>query len=121
MQIIEAAEVPRRPVLPNRGRDVAVALLTASLLAIGLAFGTEYLDSRIKNPDDVKTHLRLPFLGLVPAVSERHAAGTGLLLSRNVPAAFSEAMRAVRTAVIFSSAAEGAAEPHGDQHRAERG
>lgn len=108
VQIIEAAEVPRRPVLPNRSRDLAVALLTASLLAIGLAFGTEYLDSRIKNPDDVKTHLRLPFLGLVPAVSDRHAKGAGLLISRGVPPAFSEAMRAVRTAVIFSSAADGA-------------
>jgi capsular exopolysaccharide synthesis family protein len=108
VQIIEAAEVPRRPVLPNRSRDLALALLTASLLAVGLAFGTEYLDSRIKNPDDIKAHLRLPFLGLVPAVSGKHSAGTSLLLSRGAPAPFGEAMRAVRTAVIFSSAAEGA-------------
>ncbi len=107
-QIVAAAEVPRRPILPERGRDLAVALLAAVLIAIGLAFGTEYLDSRIKNPDDIKTHLRLPFLGLVPAVSARHSRGSGLLLNRGVPPAFGEALRSVRTAVIFSSASEGA-------------
>jgi capsular exopolysaccharide synthesis family protein len=108
VQVLEAATVPRRPVRPSRAGDLGLALLWAALLAVGLAFGTEFLDSRIKNPDDIKTHLRLPFLGLVPAVSSRHTRGGGLLLNRAVPPRFGEALRAVRTAVIFSSAAEGA-------------
>jgi capsular exopolysaccharide synthesis family protein len=108
VQVLEAATVPRRPVHPSRAGDLGLALLWAALLAVGLAFGTEFLDSRIKNPDDIKTHLRLPFLGLVPAVSSRHTRGGGLLLNRAVPPRFGEALRAVRTAVIFSSAAEGA-------------
>jgi capsular exopolysaccharide synthesis family protein len=108
VQVLEAATVPRKPVHPSRSRDLGLALLWASLLAVGLAFGTEFLDSRIKNPDDVKTQLRLPFLGMVPAVSSRHTRGGGLLLNRAVPPRFGEALRAVRTAVIFSSATEGA-------------
>jgi capsular exopolysaccharide synthesis family protein len=108
VQVLEAASVPRKPTRAARGSDLGLALLWAALLAVGLAFGTEFLDSRIKNPDDVKTHLRMPFLGLVPAVSARHARGGGLLLNRAVPPRFGEALRAVRTAVIFSSASEGA-------------
>jgi capsular exopolysaccharide synthesis family protein len=108
VQVLEAATVPRKPILPSRSRDLAAALLWAAFLAVGLAFGTEFLDSRIKNPDDVKMHLRLPFLGLVPAVSSRHTRGGGLLLNRAVPPRFGEALRAVRTAVIFSTASEGA-------------
>jgi capsular exopolysaccharide synthesis family protein len=82
-------------------------LLTGFLLAIGLAFGLEYIDSRIKSPDDIKAHLALPFLGLVPAVPPKHIKGPSPLLDRGVPASFSESMRGLRTAVIFSSAAEG--------------
>jgi capsular exopolysaccharide synthesis family protein len=107
VQIVEAAEVPRRPVLPNRSRDLGIAFVLACLIGVGLAFGTEYLDSRLKNPDDIKTHLKLPFLGLVPAVSARHAKPGSLLLDKGVPPAFGEALRAVRTGVIFSTATEG--------------
>jgi capsular polysaccharide biosynthesis protein len=40
-------------------------------LAIGLAFFFEYLDSRIKSPDEVKQHLGLPFLGMLPALFDK--------------------------------------------------
>ena len=106
IQVLEAATVPRKALNPSRSRDLGLAMIWAALLAVGLAFGTEVLDSRIKNPDDIKVHLRLPFLGMVPAVSARHARN-GLLLNRAVPPRFGEALRSVRTAVIFSSATEG--------------
>jgi capsular exopolysaccharide synthesis family protein len=107
VQIIDTAEMPRVPVLPDHQRDLTFALMTAFLLAIGLAFGMEYLDSRIKTPDDIKAYLGVPFLGLVPVVQEKDKKGPSPLLERGVPAPFSEAMRALRTAVIFSSAADG--------------
>jgi polysaccharide biosynthesis transport protein len=109
IQVIDAAEVPRAPVLPNHKRDLLVALLGGCLLAGGLVFGLEYLDSRIKTPDELKAHLGLPFLGLVPTVSGKTRDGESLLLTHNnVSPAFAEAMRAIRTSVIFSSADEGA-------------
>lgn len=108
VQVIDRAEVPRVPVLPNHERDLLLALMTGFLLAVGLAFGMEYLDSRIKTPDDIKTYLGVPFLGLVPVVSAKEQqAGASPLLDRGVPPAFSEAMRGIRTSVIFSSAADG--------------
>jgi capsular exopolysaccharide synthesis family protein len=108
IQIIDAAEIPRRPVLPNTRRDLTLSLLLGCALALGLAFGFEYLDSRIKTPDELKAHLGLSFLGLVPAVPDKQTDGEVLLLSPTTPPGFGEAIRAVRTAVIFSSAEEGA-------------
>jgi succinoglycan biosynthesis transport protein ExoP len=63
---------------------------------------------RIKSPDDVKAHLGIAFLGLIPVVPVKEQKGPSPLLDRGVPAAFSEAMRGIRTAVIVSSAADGA-------------
>jgi capsular exopolysaccharide synthesis family protein len=108
VQIIDPAEMPRVPILPNHRRDLIFALLTGFLLAVGLAFGLEYIDSRIKTPDDIKSYLGLPFLGMVPAVPAKLVKGPAPLLERGVPSAFSEAMRGIRTSVIFSSAADGA-------------
>ena len=106
IQVVDAAEVPRWPILPNTSRDLTVSFLGGCLLALGLVFGFEYLDSRIKTPDELKTHLGLPFLGLVPVVTA-HGDEPILLQDAAVPPSFSEALRAIRTSVIFSSAEEG--------------
>ena len=121
VQVIDARRSRGCPMLPNHQRDLLFALVTGFLLALGLAFGLEYIDSRIKTPDDIKNHLGLPFLGLVPAVGAKQVKGPSPLLDRGVPASFSEAMRGLRTSVIFSSAAEGSRTRHGHEHGAERG
>jgi capsular exopolysaccharide synthesis family protein len=107
IQIIDKAEVPGSPVLPNTRRDLLVAALGGFLLALGIAFGVEYFDSRIKSPEEIKTHLGLPFLGLVPSVATGTDGGEAPLLQSDIPVAFSESIRAVRTAVLFSSTEEG--------------
>ena len=81
-------------------------MLTGLVLAIGLVFAFEYFDSRIKSPDEIKAHLNIPFLGLVPTVSLKD--GEQMLLgATEVPPAFAESMKAIRTGVVFSSAEEG--------------
>ena len=107
VEIVDPAEVPGWPVLPNVQRDLMVAALMGLVLAIGLVFGFEYFDSRLKSPDEIKTHLGLPFLGLVPSVEAKDGE-TVLLSAPDAPAHFSEAIKAIRTAVVFSSADEGA-------------
>lgn len=106
--IVDTAEMPREPSSPNVARDLVTAAIEGLALALCLAFGFEYLDSRIKTPDELKQALGLSFLGIVPAVEAKASADGGLLLTANLPPGFGEAMRAVRTAVIFSSADEGA-------------
>ena len=108
IRIIDEAEVPRYPVLPNTRRDLMMALLMGCALAVVLAFGFEYMDSRIRTPEEIKAHLGIPYLGLVPAVSSKDMEGETPLLTAEVPPGFSESMRAIRTSVVFSSADEGA-------------
>jgi succinoglycan biosynthesis transport protein ExoP len=106
--IVDPAETPRTPSSPNISRDLAIAFIEGLALAFGLAFGFEYLDSRIKTPDELRQALNLPFLGIVPRIDVKPVGNEGLLLTGDLPPGFGEAMRAVRTAVIFSSAEEGA-------------
>ena len=106
---IDWAEEPTWPVLPQTRRDLLTSAFAGLLLALGLAFGFEYFDSRIKGPDEIKQHLDVPFLGMIPAVkSSTDHGGESLMLHADVPPSFGEAIRGVRTAVLFSSAEEGA-------------
>ena len=105
--LIDAAELPRVPVLPNHQRDLAISFAIGLALALLLTFLFEYLDSRIKTPDEIKAYLGLPFLGLIPVVPAKELRGASLLIDRGAPPDFSEAIRAVRTSVVFSSASEG--------------
>lgn len=106
IEIVDRAEVPQSPVLPNVRRDLLIAMISGLALAFGLVFAFEYFDSRIKSPDEIKTHLQLPFLGLVPSVTLKD--GEQMLLgATEVPPAFGESIKAIRTGVVFSSAEEG--------------
>jgi capsular exopolysaccharide synthesis family protein len=106
IRVVDAAETPRRPATPNTRMNLLLALFGGATLAIGLAFFFEYLDNRIKSPDEVKEHLGLPFLGMVPALFGK--AIENPLINNGVPHNFSESFRAVRTNLLFSSAEEGA-------------
>jgi capsular exopolysaccharide synthesis family protein len=108
IQVLDKAEVPAYPILPQTRRDLMVAGCGGLLLALGLVFAFEYFDSRLKTPDEVKTHLQLPFLGMIPAFAGDDHGGEAPLLHTDTPPAFSESIRALRTAVLFSTAEEGA-------------
>lgn len=118
IRILDAAEAPLRPFRPRRQLILLVGLLGGALLAVGLVFGIEYADDRIKNPEDLKTRLNAPYLGMVPDVSAEVASsgrqtGSGnespgpLLSAEGSPESFTESIRSLRTAVIFSAATEG--------------
>lgn len=108
VQVVDRAQVPHGPVLPRVQRDITVAALGGLVLALGLAFGFEFMDSRIKSPDEIRTQLGLPFLGLLPIAPKADAGGEAALLDTSTPSTFAEAIRGIRTAVLFSSADEGA-------------
>jgi polysaccharide biosynthesis transport protein len=94
-------------VSPQKGLNLLLALFGGSLAACGLAFFFEYLDSRIKTPDEIRTHLGLPHLGLLPAIDAKALSASYPLVSNGVPGNFAEAFRAIRTNLLFSSAQEG--------------
>ncbi len=74
------------------------------MLAVGVAFGLDYMNDTIKTPEDVTRRLKLPFLGLVPSVrGDKHP----VLASAHVPHDFGEAFRSLRTSLMSRFPADG--------------
>jgi capsular exopolysaccharide synthesis family protein len=108
IRIVDQAERPITPVSPRRALNLTLAILGGVVLAFALAFFFEYVDSRIKSPDEIRVHLGLPSLGMIPVVDPKVGKGLEPLISNGVPPNFAEAFRGLRTNVLFSSAVEGA-------------
>ena len=104
IRVVDPAEVPGAPFLPRRQQDLTTAAFSGFVLALGLVFLFEYLDNRIKSPQELRAQLNVPFLGMVPSIDVK---SSGTLLHDGVPPNFAEAIRGVRTNVLFSSADEG--------------
>jgi len=106
VRIVDPAEVPRSPISPNVQRDLLVSVATSLALAIGLAFGVERLDNRIRTPQEMKAHVGIPFLGMVPATA-KHKGSPNPLVTNGASPNFIEAIKTVRTNVLFSTAEDG--------------
>ncbi|HEY3886575.1 MAG TPA: GNVR domain-containing protein, partial [Vicinamibacterales bacterium] len=99
VQVYERAEVQKFPIAPNPRREWIMALLAGVTVAFLLAFGIEYLDDTVKVPEDITRRLRLPLLGLVPAIRGDRVP----VLAETVPHEFGEAFRSLRTSLVFTA------------------
>jgi capsular exopolysaccharide synthesis family protein len=124
--VIDEASPPLEPSSPRTGRNLAFALLLGLMGGVGFAFLAEYLDNRLRGPQDVERHLGLASLGVVPDFAPAEASwprqlsvharnGRGLLAAANAkldiideeaPAAVTEAYRSIRTSILLSQAGE---------------
>jgi len=102
IRIIDRAEQPRLPVTPNRTLDILLGVIGGLILCAAFAFFYEYLDNRLKDPDEIQACLGLAPLGMLPALRQRTTSGP-LLLNNGVPSNFSEMFRTIRTNILFSS------------------
>jgi succinoglycan biosynthesis transport protein ExoP len=102
VSVIERAQVPGVPIAPQPRKEWMSAILMGLVVAFGLAFGIEYLDDTVKTPDDITRRLRIPLLGLVPAIRGERVP----LLSEPVPHDFGEAFRSLRTSLVFTSSGD---------------
>lgn len=103
IRVVDQAEVPRRQASPNVRNNLLLALFGGLFVAVGLAFFFEYMDNRVKTPEEIKTQLGLPYLGMIPQIDTKALAGAPLV-NNGVPHNFIEAFRSIRTNVLFSSA-----------------
>ena len=103
VQMMDEAEVPDAPYTPNHSRDWLMAIVLGLALGVALAYSVEYLDDTIKLPDDVTRRLKLPLLGLVPAVGGEELP----VLTSTVPHDFGEAFRSLRTSLVFTNGSPG--------------
>ena len=125
IRVLDAAVIPVRRFRPQRQFILLVGLLGGGFLAVGLVFLLDQLDDAIRSPEEIREHLATPYLGMVPLAKiksgkdDRGRNGLGLrdkrdkvpatqlLVSGGAPVDFEEAIRSVRTSLIFSSADEG--------------
>jgi capsular exopolysaccharide synthesis family protein len=105
IRIVDAAEVPRRSSSPNKPVDLLLGLGGGIVGALVLTFFFEYLDNRIKTPEEMRRHLGLAHIGMVPLLPGK--AIHNPLINNGVPANFAEAFRTIRTNVLFSSTEAG--------------
>lgn len=115
------ADVPGGPAGPNRDRWIMMAFLLSLGAGVGLAFAREYLDQTIRSIEDIDRVVRLPSLGVIPALSSgskkrarRKALASangapapgsdGLITALEARSSAAEAYRQLRTSVLLSSA-----------------
>ena len=80
VRVVDHAEVPEGADDADRPPHVADgARASGWSLAVGVAFGLDYMNDTIKTPEDVTRRLKLPFLGLVPSVPRRQAPAARLV------------------------------------------
>jgi succinoglycan biosynthesis transport protein ExoP len=104
VRIVDRAEVPRAPITPGGRRTYLMSVVIGLVLSIAVALGLDYMNDTIKTPEDVTRRLKLPFLGLVPAVrGDKHP----LLASSHVPHDFGESFRSLRTSLLSKYPDEG--------------
>lgn len=107
LRILELAQIPSTPISPDHKRDISTGILWGLVLGLGVAFFIEYLDSTLKNAEDVETYVKLPFLGYLPSLGiedEIRVIRDSDLVSQRLPnSRVAEAYRSIRTSIIFSA------------------
>jgi capsular exopolysaccharide synthesis family protein len=68
-RIVDRALPDSRPSKPSYKFNIAVALFGGVAVGVGLALFLSYMDRSLRSVEDVVRHVRLPALGVIPALS----------------------------------------------------
>ena len=66
VEVIDKAITPIEPVKPNKKMNVAIAAVLGIMIGLFVVFLIEYLDNKIRRPQDIEKQLGLPLLGVIP-------------------------------------------------------
>ncbi len=118
IHLIDAARIPRSPIRPRRGMNIAMGLCTGLVLGIMAAFAVEALDRSIRSAEDVEKLMLAPMLAVVPLDRPRRTLMSAkdserlvepssreaidLAVLQRPTSQIAEAYRALRTAVLLS-------------------
>ncbi len=78
MLVIDEALTPRNPIRPRTTLNLAIAFMLGLMLAIGIIFLIEFLDTTLKEEKDVERLTDLSVLGVIPDMDKiDHSSGYG--------------------------------------------
>jgi receptor protein-tyrosine kinase len=100
--VVSPAVLPDRPVSPNIPLNVVIAFVLGMLAALAVVFLLDYLDQSIKSDEELAARAHLTAIGhiaFVPAGSGKR----GELVTLDASSHVSEAYKALRTSILFSS------------------
>ena len=101
-RIVDKALPPGAPIYPQKHRIIMMWTLGGLLIAIGLAFLREKLDSTFRTARSVEDKLGLPLFGVVQTMDSPNVMVERLYLE-NQRSTFSEAFNHIRTGVTYSN------------------
>jgi non-specific protein-tyrosine kinase len=100
LAIIQPAEANPTPVRPRPTRNGLLGGVASLLVAAGIAFLIEYLDDRIKSPEDLSQALGLTSLGVITYIKGKERADR-LVAAHDVFSPVAEAYRMIRSNIQF--------------------
>ena len=66
VEVIDKAQTPINPVAPNKKMNILIAAVLGMMVGLFSIFMMEFLDNKMKNPQDIEKELGLTLLGVVP-------------------------------------------------------
>jgi len=69
IQVLDSAIPTDTPVSPKTVLNIILAGILGLIITVAIIFVREYLDDTIRDSDEVESYLKLPLLGLIPAVT----------------------------------------------------
>ena len=104
VRILDRARPSGRPVRPDVGQAILLAIMIGLIGGIALAFGAEYVDTSITTQEQIEEKLGVTFLGIIPSIA-KNPDGTAqdLVVHTNPKSPAAECLRALRTNLLFMS------------------
>lgn len=108
ISIVDRGLVPESAYKPNLRKNLTVAIALGLIAGVLLAVLLEHMDDSVKTSEDIENHARIPVLGVVPMVPPKDHSVTKeeipLLAAKAPKSPLAEAVRSLRTSLIFSTA-----------------
>lgn len=109
--VVDEAVQPNNPIRPRILVNTLLAAIVGGMLALGLIFAVEYLDDRIRTPQDLQSILDVPILGTVARMGSRRRRQQlnreeSLIVSTQPRHPIAESYRRLRTNLRFSGVNE---------------
>ena len=99
------AQTPQSPAKPNKKRNLMLGLILGAFGGIGMAFFLEYLDNTVHSPEDLESRTGISVFGMIDYIQDASQALTDKMMLTGKSTPFAEGIKAARTAVLLSSAA----------------